>query len=295
MVSKLGVAETVKHIVGFSGGIDSQEALARVRATFGDQDVIAVNSDAGKWEHPLTIAFVNLFHETVFPVVRVEALIRDMWEDGSTRPEFYGLDPDAVLDFEEMTRIKKRPPSRKAQFCTTILKLKLQRRWMRLMFGPTGPFVGEDFERYTGVRRDESGARKDYPDREWDDFFDCWVNHPVAALSKGECFDGAKSRGEPINPLYLLGFGRVGCAPCINSSKEDILNWQARAPEMIDKVRALELRTGRTFFAPMVPGLPMNNIEQVIEWAKTSYGGRQQLFQVLHERGGCESKYGLCE
>jgi 3'-phosphoadenosine 5'-phosphosulfate sulfotransferase (PAPS reductase)/FAD synthetase len=285
----------LKHIVGFSGGIDSQEALARVRAQFGDADVIAVNSDAGKWEQPLTVAFVELFSETVFPVVHVEALVSDMWEDESDRPEFYGLDRNAVLTFEDMVRIKKRSPSRKMQFCTTILKLKPQRRWTRFMFGPSGPFAGQDFERYTGVRRDESEARKNYPDREWDDFFDCWVNHPIAGLTKDECFAGAASRGEPINPLYLMGFGRVGCAPCINSSKEDILNWLARAPEMIDKIRGLEARTGRTFFAPMVPGLPMNNIEQVITWARTSFGGRQQLFPILHEREGCESKYGLCE
>jgi 3'-phosphoadenosine 5'-phosphosulfate sulfotransferase (PAPS reductase)/FAD synthetase len=285
----------MKHIVGFSGGIDSQEALARVRVKFGDADVIAVNSDAGKWEHPLTVSFVELFSETVFPVVHVEALVSDMWEDESDRPEFYGLDRNAALTFEDMVRIKKRSPSRKTQFCTTILKLKPQRRWTRFMFGASGPFADQDFERYTGVRRDESEARKNYPDREWNDFFDCWVNHPIAGLTKDECFAGAASRGEPINPLYLMGFGRVGCAPCINSSKEDILNWLARAPEMIDKIRGLEARTGRTFFSPMVPGLPMNNIEQVITWAQTSFGGRQQLFPILHEREGCESKYGLCE
>jgi 3'-phosphoadenosine 5'-phosphosulfate sulfotransferase (PAPS reductase)/FAD synthetase len=285
----------MKHIVGFSGGIDSQEALARVRSTFGDANVIALNSDAGKWEHPLTIAFNQYFSETVFPITKVEALVSDIWEDESERPTELGLDPNEVLTFERLIQLKKRPPSRKVQFCTTILKLKPQRRWMRQAFGPTGPYAGEDYELYTGVRRDESTARKNYPDREWDGFFDCWVNHIVAGLTKVECFAGAKRRGEPINPLYSLGFGRVGCAPCINSGKEDILNWSIRFPELIDQIRAMEDRIGYTFFPPMVPGLPMNRIDEVVQWARTAWGGRKQLFPIFHEREACESKYGLCE
>lgn len=285
----------MKHIVGFSGGIDSQEAAAWVRERFGEEDTILLNSDAGGWEDPLTVEFVKHYSETVHPVISVPALIRDIWEDGSTRPEERGFDPDAILTFQQMCQIKGRPPSRRAQFCTTVLKLKPQRRWIKEHFGVGGEYEGCDYERYTGVRRDESHARKDYPDREWDDFFDCWVNHPVAAYTKKQCFDGAKRRGEPINPLYSMGFNRVGCAPCINSSKSDILNWELRRPEMVEKIRRMEQEGGRTFFAPMVPGCHTNTIDEVVEWAKTSRGGRQQLFPIFHERESCESKYGLCE
>jgi hypothetical protein len=35
--------------------------------------------------------------------------------------------------------------------------------------------------------------------------------------------------------------------------KDDIREWAARFPEMIDKVRAWEKQVGRTFFAPMIP------------------------------------------
>lgn len=285
----------MKHIVGFSGGIDSQEAAARVIERFGAEDTILLNSSAGNWEDPLTIQFTLDYSRDVHPVITVDALVSDIWETPGFA-ETKGLDGNKILTFEEMVRIKGRSPSRVAQFCTSILKLKPQRRWIKTNFGPGGPYEGEDYERYTGVRRDESHARKDYPDSEWDGFYDCQVNHIIAGLTKAECFEGAKRRGEAINPLYLMGFGRVGCAPCVNSNKEDILNWDARRPEAMSRVRGLESRTGVTFFPPMVPGNKnYNSIDKVIEWARTSRGGRQQLFPILHEREACESKYGLCE
>jgi 3'-phosphoadenosine 5'-phosphosulfate sulfotransferase (PAPS reductase)/FAD synthetase len=291
----VGKAEKMKHIVGFSGGIDSQEAAARVINLYGADDTILINSDAGGNEDPLTVDFIDHYSTAIHPVVRVNAIVSDIWlTEGFADTK--GLDGNAILTFKEMIRIKKRPPSRKVQFCTAILKLAPQRRWMNQEFGVGGRYEGEDYERYTGVRRDESHARKNYPDREFDSYFDCWVNHIIAGLTKEECFANAKQRGEEINPLYMMGFGRVGCAPCVNNGKEDILNWVLRRPLMIDKIRDWENDTGYTYFPPMVPGLPSNNtIDQVVEWARTARGGRQQLFPIFHERESCESKYGLCE
>ncbi len=294
----------MKHIVGFSGGIDSQECAARVIALYGHDDTILMNSDAGGNEDPLTNDFINRYSETVHPVIKVNAIVSDIWITEGFAEDEKGLDGSAVLTFKDMIRIKKRPPSRKVQFCTSILKLAPQRRWMKSAFGVGGQYEGEDYERYTGVRRDESHARKDYPDREWDNYFDCYVNHIIAGLTKDECFAGARERGEEINPLYMMGFGRVGCAPCINSSKEDILNWVLRRPAMIAKIREWELETGYSYFPPMVPKTKTkteietkrnNTIDEVVAWAKTARGGRQELFPILHEREACESKYGLCE
>jgi hypothetical protein len=92
-----------------------------------------------------------------------------------------------------------------------------------------------------------------------------------------------------------MGFSRVGCAPCINSGKADILNWHTRRPEMIDKVRGLEARTGVTFFMPIDRDGQINWIDDVIRWAQTARGGKAVLLPMMHEREGCESKYGLCE
>jgi hypothetical protein len=159
----------------------------------------------------------------------------------------------------------------------------------------SGTTPAHDVERYTGVRRDESESRKDRSFREWDPFFDCYINNPIADWSKKMCFEYVTAHGEKFNELYKLGFDRVGCSPCINATKEDITAWAQRFPEMIDKVRRWEQRVGKTFFSPRFnrgSGVP-NFVDDVVEWARTSHGGRQ--FIILPPRPNCESKYGVCE
>ena len=285
----------MKHIVGFSGGIDSQATARYVINRYGAENVILTNTRAGRNESPVTDDFVDDYSAKIHPVETITPLLRDIWETEGFA-ETKGLDSDEELTFQRLIEIKKRPPSRKAQFCTIFLKLIPQRRWIRQNFGPGGKYAGEDYERYTGVRRDESGYRRNQAFREWDEFYDCWLNAPLADWTKKMCFEYVTAQGEEFNPLYKLGFGRVGCAPCINSGKDDILLWEQRFPDMIEKVRRYEQATGRTFFAPCVPGKEINNIDQVVEWAKTDFGGRQyNAFRILNERPGCESKYGLCE
>lgn len=288
----------MKHIVGFSGGIDSQACARWVLNRFPAEDVILLNSNAGGNEHPLTDAFVREYSEKIHPVIRVDAIMADLWKTEEFA-EKRGYDSNAPLDFPTMIEVKKRTPSKKAQFCTEVLKMRPQKRW-------TSANVSDEFERYTGVRREESYGRKDTPFRKWDDYFDCYVNHPVTDWTKQMCFDFVRQYDEPINPLYSLGFERVGCAPCINSGKEDVRRWADRFPEMIDKIRDWEGRTGFTWFAPLVPGVRPrldsrgqmtihNWIDEVVEWSRTDRGGRQ--FNILHqiERPACESKFGLCE
>lgn len=285
----------MKHIVGFSGGIDSQACARWVLNRYGADNVILTNTNAGGNEHPLTEAFIAQYSAEVHPVVVIDALMRDMWETPGYA-EQRGYRSDDMLTFERLIEVKRRPPSRKAQFCTYYLKLMPMRRWLHEQFGPTGPYAGEAYTRYTGVRRDESAKRKEQAFTEWDQFFDCELVAPIADWTKDMCFAFVKAHGEPVNPLYSLGFGRVGCAPCINSGKDDILLWVQRFPEMIDKIRGWEQRTRRTFFSPCVPGMATNDIDAVVRWAQTDRGGRQtNMLRVLNDRPACESKYGLCE
>lgn len=295
----------MKHIVGFSGGIDSQTVAGLVLDKYGHDDVILLNSNAGENEDPLTDEFVQYYSDTFHPVVRVHAIIADFWDTPGYLIKAQAKDTkmgrnlstivsdDEVLTFTEMVRLKGRPPSRTNQFCTEILKLRPQRRWIAEHFGVGGQFENMEYVRYTGVRRDESRKRANTPDQEWDTYFDCDAFHIIAAWSKPQCFDFVKSRGEEFNPLYKMGFNRVGCAPCINSSKDDIRNWNERRPEIIAKVRNQETVTGCSYFPPMVPGTHHNNIDEVIAWSKTDRGGKQFSFPSEHE--ACESKYGLCE
>jgi 3'-phosphoadenosine 5'-phosphosulfate sulfotransferase (PAPS reductase)/FAD synthetase len=325
-----------KHVVGFSGGIDSQACAGWVLDHFPKEDVILMNSDAGGNEHPLTTEHVLWYSQNVHPVVMFQARVSDLGDvgtrDGATGERRRSLGEDAPLTFDRLAFVKGIFPSRKAQFCTEHLKLAPQRRELQKLFDE-----GHDIIRYAGVRADESNDRAKLPERQWDDYYDCELVRPVLKWTKKECFDFCKSRGEKINPLYTLGFSRVGCAPCINSSKEDIREWAARFPEMIDKVREWERSVGRTFFRPIIPRpehrravaawkerwtevsgydedgepvtrvragappapeTPVNWIDEVVEWSRTTRGGKQYALPFVEleaERETCSSKYGLCE
>lgn len=56
--------------------------------------------------------------------------------------------------------------------------------------------------------------------------------------------------GIPMNPLYKLGMGRVGCMPCVMANKPELKAIAERFPEVYDKVAALEAKVGRTFWPP---------------------------------------------
>ena len=79
-----------------------------------------MNTTAGDNEHPLTVAFVEEYSRTVFPVTVIDALMKDLWKTEGFA-ETRGYDSNDILTFTKMIQVKGRPPSRKAQFCTEIL------------------------------------------------------------------------------------------------------------------------------------------------------------------------------
>lgn len=277
----------MKHIVGFSGGIDSQACARWVLNRYPAEDVILLNSNAGGNEHPLTEAFVKEYSEKVHPVTPLFPKVKDI-DDRPGVIASMQLDPETDLDFKLLAKILKRFPSKRLQACTQFLKNAPAKRW-------ADENLTGDYERYSGKRRDESESRKSIPPREWVEYFDCYVNYPLMDWTKQMCFDYVRQYDEPINPLYSLGFERVGCAPCVNSGKADVKLWAQRFPEMIDKIREWERGQGSTFFPPKVPGMEMNWVDDFVQWAMTDRGGRQfNIFNNM-ERPSCESKFGLCE
>ena len=274
----------------------------------------------------MTVEFIAWYSENVHPVVLIESQVQDMGRRAMAEIERRELAPTDPLDFPLLAELKHTFPRRKMQFCTEYLKLRPQQRWIR-------ENVTDEFRRYSGVRRQESQNRQARQPQEWDEVFGCELFHPLVDWTKQMVFDFIAFHGEQVNPLYTLGFSRVGCAPCVNSGKTDIRAWAERFPEMIDKVRAWEQRVGKTFFGPMIPRATkaaekyadavseweelmrrldetnapgsasppkpvrpenaINWIDDVVKWSKTVHGGSQ--LEILYERPTCESDYGLCE
>lgn len=200
--------------VGISGGKDSTALLlwmvyesgiphTNIVATFCDTQ----NESDFTYQHVLNIS------RTVFPVIWIQS-------EG----------------FLNLAIRKKRFPSTKARFCTQELKLK-----------PTKAFIEElteyaDVTAVSGLRRDESAARANIP--EWgsplDSYFGIVEWRPLIDWTLDDVLSIHRKYNVELNPLYNSGARRVGCFPCINSSKDEIYSIARNYPERIDQIRAME-------------------------------------------------------
>jgi len=218
------------------------------------------------------------------------------------------------IAFLDICLLHGRFPSRKAKFCTEDLKLAP-------LFASRAPALaaGHTVVDWVGERAQESKARAAKPvleRRREANGGSRVVYRPLHSWSAADVFAIAKRHGLRPNPLYLKGASRVGCWPCINSQKEEIGLVAEHTPEIIDRLRDWERRvsmvsrrdcggdgTWATFFpADKVPGDPddwsRGAIDKVVEWTRTTRGGRQfDLLQALEREDApaCFSQYGLCE
>lgn len=312
---------TTIRCVSVSGGKDSTACALLALEQFGPGSVRLVFADTGN-EHVQTLDYVldYLPHALGVPVHVVRAqfgaqiarkaeFVRETWPQK-------GVSADkveralAILKptgnpFLDLCLWKGRFPSRKAQFCTQELKTMPLTEW-HLEVIDDGYLV----ESWQGVRRDESRARRDAAERE-DVGGGLSIYRPIVAWTAQQTVDYVRRKGLVLNPLYSQGMARVGCMPCINARKDEVLEIARRFPEHIERIAEWERlvqeaskRDGATFFAGANRGddLPVEecvekaNIRAMVEWAKTSRGGVQyDMLRVMDTSPACASAYGLCE
>jgi 3'-phosphoadenosine 5'-phosphosulfate sulfotransferase (PAPS reductase)/FAD synthetase len=331
-----------QHIVNLSGGKDSQAcALLAIRR---GRPFRLVMADTGN-ESPITVDhahYVAQFVGVPLEVVRADftarlagkrAFIAAKWAEAGV-PEDRIARALAVLQptgnpFLDLCLWKGRFPSRKAQFCTEHLKSEAVENGVIAPALAHGPVI-----QWLGVRRDESLNRANAPMfqkvRRDDHMHDMLFFRPIIHWTAANVFSFTEAMGALHNPLYRHGMGRVGCFPCINTSKAELRQIGLRFPEAIERltewealVAAASKRGAATFFASDVTpegaamgktvrrikgdearkrvsaASPWPRAAEVFQWAKTGRGGRQ--FDLLNhafaadEGLSCSSQYGLCE
>lgn len=252
------------NIVSISGGKDST-ALYLIMQEYYGNDFLPIFADTGH-EHPVTLNYVrNLHHMTGGPLVQMVKADFGMRlsKKGYSKSEYTFLD---------LMLWKGRAPSTKAQFCTEHLKLWPIKFWLLKIVNPSE----WSWTMFTGIRAGESERRSRMQPFNWNGFFDCESVLPMLYNSEDEQFDILEKRGIPPNPLYALGYGRVGCFPCIHANKTEL----SLLPDWAwDRLNHYEDRLHRSWFpAGILPGAPdgyIPKISEVKEWCKTSRGGRQ--------------------
>ena len=290
----------MKVLVFFSGGKDSQASLIWAVKEYGKKYVEAVFCDTG-WENPITYDHVRTITEQMdVPLVILKS------------KKYNG--------FLDLIKKKMRFPSTKARFCTQELKSK-----------PGVDYVlsfKENVIVVEGIRADESATRaKMLPQCTYFKFY----FEPIGKNKKGEdvyhtyrkkavikwckeynadkirpVFDWTaeqtinyiKDAGQTPNPLYYMGFSRVGCFPCVMWRKKEIKLMIENHPNRWEFLKQKEAELGRSFFPPKyIPKRFCKNrkfpmLADVEKYIKEKNATMDMLEE---ETPSCMSVYGLCE
>ena len=307
----------IQHLVNVSGGKDSTATY--LLALESGRPFRAVMADTGN-EHPATYEFVDrLAERTGGPVVEI---VRADFTRELARHRAYILQrwpmegiPDEIVQqaaalheptgnpFLDLCISKGRFPSRMAQFCTEELKtIPITTQVVADML------QGGAVLQWLGIRAAESRNRAKQPRYNRHES-GAYVWRPIFRWSVGDVWDMHRKHGIAPNPLYAAGMGRVGCMPCVNCRKEELRGIADLFPEHIDRIEqwesvvaAANKRRSATFFPAVTdptdvdrPGV-YSGIRTLVEWSRTSRGGRQfDLFFQQQNGGGCTSDLGLCE
>ena len=190
-------------------------------------------------------------------------------------------------------------PHGKTAWCTRELKIKA----IRAYHDEVSRATRCDTINVVGIRSDESEERsKIESEYEFSKEWGGYVWRPILRWTVEDVLAIHHRHGIPINPLYKLGFSRVGCAPCRNARKDEIRLWNEHFPERIDAVRDVEnavsderARRGLEGRATMfvLPEGP-RPIDEVVKWSKTKRGGRHLMLLQDPPSGGC-FRWGMCE
>lgn len=303
----------IANVVSVSGGKDSTALL--LLAIGRGADPIAVFADTGN-EHEATYEYLDYLRGALNIEIRTvradfarlmagkRAFIAEKWADMGVNPvrieRALELLHPTGNPFLDMCMWKGRFPSTKARFCTDELKIQPITNDVVL------PLLmqGREVWSWQGVRADESRHRATLEETEYTDP-GITVYRPILSWTAAQVFDYAASKGIKPNPLYMQGMGRVGCMPCINCRKDELLEISKRFPEHIERIMEWERLVSdcsklgsSTFFVSRQEGATheTHGIGTFVEWSKTSRGGSNlDIFRSQEDVPMCASNYGLCE
>lgn len=317
----------ILHVVSVSGGKDSAATAILALETQPRDTLRFAAADTGN-EHDEWHAYIAYMERTLGISINVLPR-RDFSEQIARKREYVathwprkGVDQAGIAramralqptgnPFLDLCIWKGRFPSRKAQFCTEELKTKpLVEYQLDLIDSGQCTAVWS----WQGVRIDESEARRtrlECPvNPAFSKFFEVqgaglYTYRPILRWKASDCFDAHRLYGLEPNPLYKQGMSRVGCMPCINAGKDELLEISKRFPHHIDRIEYWEQcvalasrREAASFFADPDRDAHLNKrgIRNMVSWSQTQRGGQLIDWIRLHEEPrACASAYGLCE
>jgi len=226
----------VKCVVPCSGGKDSQASLQLALQRYTKDEVLGLFHDTG-FEHPLVYEHI--------------AYMQDL----------YGIHIVTVSagTVEEQCIKHRRFPHALSRFCTDRLKIRPSKKF----YLDLAIKQGTGFEVWIGIRKAESAFRaRKYKDFVGDEVYQpneymssyplklgaagVTFRLPILDWSTADVFEFLQGRE---NPLYRLGFTRVGCFPCLaggDKSKRQAFLFDDTGQKHLRIVQRLEGILGQT-------------------------------------------------
>ena len=261
-------------ILSLSGGKDSTAmGLNLLEQGYKVGDFTPVFIDTG-WEDTSTYEYLKYLEGKLGKITTLRAEVPIREED---RKKIQKIE-DILGFLSPMVRLiyKNRMfPSGARKWCTPLLKIEPLKKFFSSL--------DSDAINLVGIRREESPRRSTYLEWEWSDAFDCYTHRPLIDWKEKEVIDIHNRNNVLPNNLYLKGFSRVGCFPCIYTRKKEI---RLLTEKRIEVIRLLEKDIGHTYFK-------QGDIDTMLEWSRTSRGGKQ--FELFNNTPPSCEKWGLCD
>lgn len=318
------MSSRILHVVSVSGGKDSAATAIYALETQPRESLRFVFADTGN-EHQSTYEYIDYMASHLG--IKIET-IRACFKSDMARKRQYILEkwpakgvPHADCQraaaameptgnpYLDLCLMKGRFPATKSAFCTQELKTMPLVEWQ---MGLIERGECDAVWSWQGVRMDESQSRRrrlhisGHLCRAFEEVGDgLYTYRPILRWNAADAFEAAALYGLKPNPLYTQGMTRVGCMPCINAGKDEILEISKRFPEHIARIEEWERMVALTskrmeasFFPDPTRDAHLNKrgIRNVVEWSKTQRGGvNVDWIRVTEEPKACDSAYGLCE
>lgn len=325
------------HVVSMSGGKDSTATAILALEQHGHDACRFVFADTGN-EHEATYDYaLNYLPQALG--IKVDTVRADFADEFATKranlarlaagePEsaVYGrrkfmyawtreaaaralelLHPTGI-PYLDMCMLKGGFPSLKRQYCTDYLKTQPLTAYAIDLIDS-----GHAVWSWQGVRIEESHSRRMRLQgtgacvKAFEVVGGGLFNYrPILRWKAADVFEAHNVAGIRPNPLYTQGMDRVGCMPCINTSKLELREIARRFPHHIERIAEWERlvsavcrpRSPVSFFHMGTQGHEGQGttIHSVVEWSKTGRGGKvYDLIAMTTEPSACSSAYGLCE
>lgn len=311
-------------VASISGGKDSAAMSLYLTELGIEHD--RVFCDTG-WEHAGTYEYLRgALAAKIGPIVELRATVSLSSEEHAKIVEAIADLPLVVAEFANGSPMvvlclkKSIFPAGKTRWCTELLKEEPIKRLLEQHIDG-----GTEIVNAVGIRAAESAKRATYD--EWTELrwsraggrhYDCDMWRPLLRWTIEDVVNIHERHDLRPNPLYLIpGIDRVGCGPCIRARKSEVRATADRFPQRIELMRQLETAVGR-LAAHRLTGQEIRNpnwrppawfqapnsrateggacwpIDKVVDWSRTSHGGRQFELFAPTESEGC-MRWGLCD